>query len=222
MGSTKARTQLTPLTPLAIAVLGLLVERPMHPYEMHQLMVERRERRLIKLRLGSTYHTVERLVRDRQIRALGTDRTGNRPERTTYEITTQGRAALSTRLIEMLGTPAEEYPELALAVAEMHNLPQSLVVELLEHRAVLLRRVIDEHDQVIDGAVASGTPAVFIADVRYSRAMAGAQLEWLRELLGEIGAGRLPWLAELGLVTDAAPPLIPAVGTPMHPRTIVD
>ena len=49
------------LTPLALSALGLLVERPMHPYEMYQLLLERHEDRFVKVRPGSLYHSVERL-----------------------------------------------------------------------------------------------------------------------------------------------------------------
>ena len=37
-------------TPLALAVLNLLHERPMHPYEMQQLMRERGHDQVIKLK----------------------------------------------------------------------------------------------------------------------------------------------------------------------------
>src|SRR5437868_2840544 len=40
------------LTPLAITVLALLNERPMHPYEMHQLLLARRVDRVVKVRPG--------------------------------------------------------------------------------------------------------------------------------------------------------------------------
>ena len=46
-----------PLAPIAILILGLLAERPMHPYEMFQTTVERREDRLAKIRPGTMYHT---------------------------------------------------------------------------------------------------------------------------------------------------------------------
>ena len=36
--------------PLAFAVLGSLSERPMHPYEMYQTLLQRREDYLVKIR----------------------------------------------------------------------------------------------------------------------------------------------------------------------------
>ena len=51
------------LTPLALAVLELLLERPMHPYEMHQTIRDRYTDQVVKVRAGSLYHMVERLHR---------------------------------------------------------------------------------------------------------------------------------------------------------------
>ena len=75
------------LSPMAIAALGLLAERPMHPYEMYQLLLEREEDRVLKVRPGTLYHAVDRLARDGLVRPLHTEREGNRPERTTYAVT---------------------------------------------------------------------------------------------------------------------------------------
>ncbi|HEY8282618.1 MAG TPA: PadR family transcriptional regulator, partial [Leifsonia sp.] len=111
------------LTPLGVAALALLVERPMHPYEMYQTLVQRSEERVVKVRPGSLYHTVDRLAASGLVRATGTEREGNRPERTTYEITERGSLALSERVAEILGTPVNEYPEFPLALGEAHNLP---------------------------------------------------------------------------------------------------
>ncbi len=49
-------------SPLALAVLALLFERPMHPYEMAATMRERHKEESIKLRYGSLYSVVEILL----------------------------------------------------------------------------------------------------------------------------------------------------------------
>ena len=46
------------LSPLALSTLALLTERPMHPYEMYQLMLQRREDRVVKVSAGSLYRAV--------------------------------------------------------------------------------------------------------------------------------------------------------------------
>ena len=48
--------------PLALAVLALLFERPMHPYEMAATMKERHKEDSIKLRYGSLYTVIDLLL----------------------------------------------------------------------------------------------------------------------------------------------------------------
>src|SRR5512133_945378 len=110
------------LTPLAVTTLGLLTEGPMHPYDIVQTLLHRHEDRNVKIRPGSLYHTVDRLAAVGDVRPVGTDRDGRRPERTTYEITPSGRERLRRRVTEMLATPVHEYPELPVAIAQAHAL----------------------------------------------------------------------------------------------------
>ena len=49
--------------PLALAVLVLLYERPMHPYEMAATLRERHKEDSIKLRYGSLYTVIALLVK---------------------------------------------------------------------------------------------------------------------------------------------------------------
>jgi DNA-binding PadR family transcriptional regulator len=182
------------LTGLGISVLALLAERPMHPYEMYQLLVQRREDRIVKVRPGSLYHTVDRLAEQKLVRAKGTDREGNRPERTMYESTTEGEAALSARITDILATPIREYPLFPIALAESHNLPASEVAELLKRRIELLHDDIDELEAVAQVAREHDVPRVFWLAVEYTGTIQNAEAKWLSELVGQIETGELPWL----------------------------
>src|SRR5713226_3053419 len=103
-------------TPLALTVLNLLDERSMHPYEMQQLIRERGLDQSVKLKGGSIYDTMERLVAAGLVEALETSREGRRPERTVYAITDAGRDEFRAWLQEMLSRPAQEYPQLGAAL----------------------------------------------------------------------------------------------------------
>jgi DNA-binding PadR family transcriptional regulator len=50
--------------PLALAVLVLLFERPMHPYEMAATLEQRRKEDSIKIRYGSLYTVIELLQKE--------------------------------------------------------------------------------------------------------------------------------------------------------------
>src|SRR6187397_3267085 len=99
------------MRPLAVVSLALLSERPMHPYEMYQLLLARGQDATVKLRPGTLYHVVGWLLASGLVVATGTEREGNRPERTTYAITDDGRTALEAAVMSMLESPQAEYPD---------------------------------------------------------------------------------------------------------------
>ncbi|SEL87620.1 PadR family transcriptional regulator [Rhodococcus maanshanensis] len=183
----------TALTPLGITVLALLFERPMHPYEMYQLHVTRRDDRIVKIRPGSLYHTVERLERQELVAVVGTERAGNRPERTTYCVTDAGRAALTRWVGETLSTPKPEYPAFPLALAEAHNLDADSVCAAMAERIGLVEKDLAELDALRQVAVSKEIPRVFWFGFDYLRALAVTEVEWLRGLIDEIESGALPW-----------------------------
>ncbi|MBP0457818.1 PadR family transcriptional regulator [Streptomyces montanisoli] len=171
----------------------MLVERPMHPYEMFSLLKERHEDHIVKVRPGSLYHTVERLARDGLAVSCGTAKAGNRPERTTYEITQVGRAVLSEQVSVMLDSPVNEYPRFPLALGESHNLPRDQVVGHLTHRAERLTEMVDEADRYLAGLRESDVPEAywFVAD--YLRTIQAAERDWLRALIIRLHNEELPW-----------------------------
>ncbi|GIT78938.1 PadR family transcriptional regulator [Leifsonia sp. LS1] len=181
------------LTPLAVAALALLAEGPTHPYEMYQTLVLRSEDRLVKVRPGSLYHTVDRLARQGYVRATGTEREGNRPERTTYEITEQGTRALTERIADIVGTPVNEYPEFPVGLGESHNLPVESVIALLRQRVSLIRADIETLDDAERSVTAKGLPARYWMDVRYLRAMAEADAATLEALIDDLVSGEISW-----------------------------
>ena len=75
---------------LALAVLALLFERPMHPYEMAAILKQRNKGESIKIRYGSLYTVIELLLQRGFIVAKETSREGRRPERTVYALTSSG------------------------------------------------------------------------------------------------------------------------------------
>ncbi len=185
------------LTPLAVACLAVLVERPMHPYELYSLLKERHEDSIVKLNPGSLYHTVERLARHGLAEQVGTERAGNRPERTTYAITPAGRAALVERISDMLGAPVNEYPQFPLALSEAHNLPREQVIGHLADRAERLEAMLGEADALIDEARGAGVPEAYWFVLDHRRALQSAELAWIRSLIARLHSKEFPWPLEI-------------------------
>jgi DNA-binding PadR family transcriptional regulator len=180
------------LTPLAVSVLGMLEERPMHPYEMYRVMIERFEHEVVKVRPGTLYHTVARLAEHDLVEAVGTDRSGGRPERTTYRITARGREAMRERLRGMLAGPVNEYPSFPLALGEAHNLPREEVLRLLAERIRALEAQLAQN-RVLLASASSHVIEAHLLDHCFVIDMTEAELDWLRRLAVRIENKELEW-----------------------------
>jgi len=181
------------LTPLALSALALLEERPMHPYEMYQLMLQRREDYIVKVRPGSLYHTVTRLAEQDLVHVEGIDRAGNRPERTTYRITEAGRTALRSRIAEILRKPVREYPIFPVAISEAHDLPADEVIALITERIGWLTNDLTQLDALLEWLPAHRVPRRYWMDVEYLRGQVDAEVTWLRRIVKELRDGTLEW-----------------------------
>lgn len=168
------------LTPTAVMLLALLHEDDMHAYEMVRLLRERRADRLIALTHGTIYHTVARLERQGRIVEVGSDRDGNRPERTTYALTDAGAADLLAWVRREL-VSVDDPGRFRIALTEAHNLPRDEVLALLAQRRELLAASRDAHRSARDRAIAQGSLPQFLIEVHRQAALLDADIAWLDE-----------------------------------------
>lgn len=190
MGATKDGCGLSPLGTLTLAMLN---ERPMHPYEMFQLLLSRHEDRIAKVSAGSLYRTIERLTDDGLARVVGTASSGNRPERTTYAITDQGHDTLVRRVREMLSAPPREYPAFVLALSEAHNVDRAHAASDLRDHLEALDDELAELTAVADIAREKGTLEIYYVGADYLRHMLTAQRCWVAHFLTRIEKDDIPW-----------------------------
>ncbi|SNQ45879.1 Transcriptional regulator, PadR-like family [Frankia canadensis] len=177
--------------PLALAVLALLNERPMHPYEMSSTLRERHKEESIKLNYGSLYTVVEALVRAGFIVAARTVRDGRRPERTIYELTEPGRVELYDWMAELVGTPAKEYTRFDAALSLLPVLAPGDAVRLLADRRLRLTAEVEAGHAARTLAEREGLPRLFALEHEYQAALRQAELDYVERLLAEISARTL-------------------------------
>src|SRR5919199_176801 len=147
--------------PLALAVLGCLSERPMHPYEISTTLRTRGKEQSIKLNYGSLYAVVEGLQKHGLIAARETTREGRRPERTVYEITPAGQDEFEDWLAELLSTPVRDFASLEAGLSLMPGLPPDEVARLLGERADKLRLDLGALDAMFAIAAENKLPELF-------------------------------------------------------------
>jgi DNA-binding PadR family transcriptional regulator len=178
---------------LAMAVLSMLGEAPMHAYRMQQLIKERHKDDVVNVgQRNSVYQTVQRLLRDGLVEVGSTERNDNRPERTTYRITPAGRETLSRWLRDMLATPAAEYPEFPAALAFLPVLPVADVLTALGERVTAVRTRLEAAVAENERARSWLAP-VFLVESDYQERMWAAELDHLQELIADLRSGRITW-----------------------------
>ena len=175
--------------PLALAVMALLFERPMHPYEMVSTMRERGKHESVRLRYSSLYSVVGALEREGLISTRETVREGRRPERTVYGITDTGREEFLARLRELLSRPVKEYTQFAAGLSFIAALPPDEAAGLLEERVRLLEDEVGQLRSHLDEAAERlGVPRLFLIESEHELVLREAELGWVRDLVAEIRA----------------------------------
>jgi DNA-binding PadR family transcriptional regulator len=177
--------------PLALAVMALLFERPMHAYEMVSTMRERHKHEAIRLRYSSLYSVVGALEREALVAELETRRDGRRPERTVYGITEAGRAEFLDWLRELLREPVKEYTQFAAGLSFVAALPPLEAAALLEQRVRRLEEEIEGMRSGMEDAMAGGLARLFLVEEEHELVLREAELSWVRGLVREIRGGTL-------------------------------
>ncbi|HEV7934344.1 MAG TPA: PadR family transcriptional regulator [Actinomadura sp.] len=169
--------------PLALAVLAELLMGPMHPYEIGRRLKEHDKDRNIKYNRGSLYMVVEQLERAGFITEQETVRDTQRPERTVYALTGEGRGELYDWLRELVAQPRHEYPQFGVALSLMSVLAPAEAVELLGRRLTALAEEIDEIRAIVRAAVEGGVAWVFLVEEEYRLAVLEAECRFVTRLI---------------------------------------
>jgi DNA-binding PadR family transcriptional regulator len=175
--------------PVALAALGALLERPMHPYQLARVLASRG----VPVNRGSLYDTVDAMTRAGWIEPRPAERAGTRPQRTPYALTEAGRAELVRRLDSQLRTPRREFPEFLGAVSHLGVLGRERAAAALRDRAARLAALIADDQRRLDEALAGAAPRLFVIEAEYALAMLRAERDWVLAVADDITSGRLGW-----------------------------
>jgi DNA-binding PadR family transcriptional regulator len=179
-------------SPIALAILAMLYEAPMHPYRMQRLIKERGKDEVINVaQRASLYQTIQRLDREGLIATQQIIRDDKRPERTVYEITERGREIVVEWMREILSKPAMEYPEFPAAISFLPLLSPEDALHQLELRAMAIEAELRRTGELLKQADA--VPRLFLLEAEYVRAVQATELSWVNAIVEDLRAGRLTW-----------------------------
>jgi DNA-binding PadR family transcriptional regulator len=189
-------------SPLALSILELLDERPMHPYELASTMRDRHHDEFIRLNFGSLYHTVDTLERNGWIEPVEREKEGRRPERTIYRLTDSGRELLGRVVSEILAVPKREYPSFAAGLMFMHHLDASHAAAQLVQRANALSALAEKLTRILGEVRAAGVTRLALIELEHKIAMLEAERTWVQKIEKEITDGKLEWVVGIGSGLD--------------------
>jgi DNA-binding PadR family transcriptional regulator len=182
-------------SPLALAILCLLENGPMHPYGIQRLIKQWGKDQVVNVgQRTSLYRMIVRLE-DAGLIAVGdTERDERYPERTTYHLTDAGRTTSRQWLADILRSPRNEFPEFPAALSFLMMLKPAEAIELFDRRhAQVAQRIADLTSDLGSEIEGYEIPAVAFVETEYQLAMANAELGWLAATLDALRTGKLSW-----------------------------
>ena len=182
-------------SPLALAILGLLEDGPLHPYGMQQLIRRWGKDEVINVGQRATlYKMINRLCEAGLIKPAGTTRDHSYPERTSYELTEVGRETRQQWMSEVLSTPRNEFPEFPAGLSFLPLLTPESTRELLVTRRDKLVQRLAERDALIAG-VGFSLPRATMLETEYLHVLTEAEVRWLDSVIAGLGDGSITWTA---------------------------
>ena len=167
-------------------MLGLLVEQPVHAYDLAARLAGRYPQ--VAVTRSSVTTLLKSLADAGLVRAREPERVGPRPARRVYELTDGGLGLFRERVEEGLreGVPASA--GFVTALAYLGVLPRETAAQLLHERVERLRGELSELPEDL-----MGLPEIQMIEVAYWRTVVSNEITWLSGVVTRVGNGDLAW-----------------------------
>lgn len=174
------------MSSIRVFILGTLAASgPLHGHQLrHQAQVDHTEL-WADVHVGSVYGALKRLANEGLVREVRTERVGNRPERTVYEITREGRRALAVVRDEALRQLDSHHDPFDLALTQSRDLPEETLAQIAENRLAGLRVAESSLRQRAESADIYLNEAERMV-LRHQIERAVAEVRWHEELLARM------------------------------------
>jgi DNA-binding PadR family transcriptional regulator len=154
-----------------MVILWLLSEGPLHGYRIKKILEDEGLGFWFPIDYASIYTVLRTLAKADLIKAMATERAGQRPERTRFRITKEGRHHLVELLEQAWREPRGLADPLQLALAARSELTEDRIQTLLTERVTSLRTRLELLERL-----ARSAPAVEMVDRQM--ALTQAELGW--------------------------------------------
>ena len=171
---------------IRLFILGVLATAgPVHGHQIRNQAQTDRTELWADVQVGSLYGALKRLANEGLVREVRTERIGNRPERTIYEITPAGRAALAAVRDQALRQLAHLNDPFDLALVQSPDLPEEVLTQIVTNRLAGLR----VKESSLQLQIETADPYLNEAErmvMRHLIERAAAEVRWHEELLARM------------------------------------
>ena len=177
------------MTNAELAILSLIAEQPRHGYDIEQVIEARGMRNWTEIGFSSIYYLLSKLEKAGLIKGQLQQPGGKGPARKVYSITQQGRGAQMEAVIIALSTPQSGSSPFLLGLSNFPILPREQVLVALNSYATQLEGSLNH--MLGRAGEQRPLPPFVEAMFDYSKILAGAELNWIRNFLQEVEAGNV-------------------------------
>src|SRR5512138_1804268 len=172
------------MTNAELAVLSLIAERPLHGYEIEQIIEQRGMRNWTEIAFSSIYYVLKKLEQSGLVEGRLAEEKGPGPARRVYHITPNGEAAWREASREALTNPEPRHTSFLLGLANLPGIPHADALAGLRVYAEGLRARCDQ----MLAAIEAQQPLPFSAKglFDYSLHMAQAELGWVEGCIAQM------------------------------------
>jgi DNA-binding PadR family transcriptional regulator len=175
--------------PLVLPLLGLLVERPAHPYELAARLNQRY--RFISTQRSSVTTLAKSLAAAGLIRPQRAKRVGNRPARKAYELTDAGMNEFRARVTAQIEEAPAASAGFTVGLAYIGILSRTGAAAVLRRRVVTRRAELDAIPTLQPGAI-----EVHMIEMAYWKAVLETEIRWLITFSDRITSRDIAWPLE--------------------------
>ena len=184
------------LTKNDLLVLGFLLARPMHGYEIGQALKNDGVEVWFEISTAAIYYSLNKLHRLGHIAEAHSR--GVSGDRTIYHVTESGRKQFFADMHGLLASKEPVRTEYDLGISMLNRMPQDQVVPLLQTRVEFLETWIADLESRL---AAPGKDALQRAILQHSMATAQLDIDWLSDITAQLGATSECEMASGGLMS---------------------
>lgn len=172
------------MTNAELAVLSLLSEKPRHGYDIEAQIEDRGMRDWTDIGFSSIYAILKKLEKKGWVEAEYARSVGQGAPRKVYRITTSGRQAQLSAVIEALSMPSRPNSSLLLGLANLPVISKDQALEALGQYGMALEARLGQLLMRADEQ--QPLPDFVEAMFDYSTAMIATELAWLNEYIQKL------------------------------------